>query len=617
MVLEQAIPPFLDWLRAGWRPFLGALLAAAALALFVGFLASALRHGPINALRITFGTALTGMRELSRISPRRVLAMARLAFQESLRRRVLVVFGVFVIALLFGGWFLDRHSNHPARLYLSFVLTATNYLVLMLAIFLSAFSLPNDVKNRTIYTIVTKPVVAWEIVIGRLIGFCAVGTLMLALMCLFSYFFVQRGLRHTHDVDPQQLVARTYTDDGVTRREQRGVTSLSGHHRHEFTVRDDGRGVVKPERDHTHDVEIVNTGEEQRQYELGSARGLLLARVPVRGKLRFLDRTGRPGEGTNVGYEWKYRKYIEGGTLAAAIWRFEGLQAKDFPDGLPLEMTIRVFRSYKGEIEEGITGIIELVKPAPLGPDGMPTAPDGGLRSIEWSFTAQDFSVMQQRIPREIVARDGSGNERTVDIFRDLVDPRTGELEVWIRCLDREQYLGMAPADLYLRAANRPFWMNFVKGYVSIWFQMVVVTGFGVAFSTFLSGPVAMVATLAAMVMGFFKGFAFDVASGEMPGGGPLESFVRLVRQWNQLTELEESVGTWIVQRIDGVLMLIVQAISYAMPNCGMFNTSRFVAYGFDIPADLMAQHLTVTLAYAAVVSVAGYFFFKTREIAA
>ena len=193
MVLEQPIIPFLNWLRENLGTFATMLLAVVGLGLFVGFLAGALRHGPGHSLRMTGRTFLTGLRELTQVSPRRLLAIARLAFQESLRRRVLVVFVVFVVALLFAGWFLDRNSDHPARLYLSFVLTATYYLVLLLAVFLSAFSLPNDIKNRTIYTVVTKPVRAWEIVLGRILGFCAIGTLLLVLMCLFSYVFVQRG----------------------------------------------------------------------------------------------------------------------------------------------------------------------------------------------------------------------------------------------------------------------------------------------------------------------------------------------------------------------------------------------------------------------------------------
>ena len=633
MVLEKPILPFLEWLAINAGPFLAVLLISGLAGTFLGFLAAALRHGPLEAARMTVRTLGTGLVELVQLSPRRLLAIARLAFQEAIRRRVLVVFILFVVALLFAGWFLDRRSRHPGPLYLSFVLTATNYLVMVLAIFLSAFSLPNDVKNKTIYTVVTKPVRGWEIVVGRMLGFIGIGTLLLALMCLFSYFFVQRGLQHTHELTAADL-KEVPVEEGVgdaTAMVRRGETSNRRYHRHEVETRADGTVVAVPTHDHTHEVKALGDGT----YEVGPARGQLQARVPVRGELWFLDRNGSPslqidkttgqpvgrGVGVNVGNEWKYRSYIEGGTLAAAVWRFKGLRAEDYrQDTLPLEMTIRVFRTYKGIIDKGLTGTIQLVKPAPFGRFGVPDPAkglDGGLRSVELSFTAQDYEVYRPRIPRMIEARDASGSLRQVDVFKDLVDPETGELEVWVRCLDKAQYFGMAPADLYLLALNRPFWLNFIKGYISIWFQMVVVTCFGVAYSTFLSGSVAMIATAASLVMGFFKGFVFDVATGAMPGGGPMESMVRLVRQWNQMAELEPGIGTTIVKQIDSVLMLFVQGISYLMPDCGQFNTSGFVAYGFDIPPDLMLQHLMTTLAYALVVSAAGYFFFKTREVAA
>ena len=77
------------------------------------------------------------------------------------------------------GYGQSRPVYNPARVYLSFVLTSTNYLVLLMALLLSAFSLPNDIKNRTIYTVVTKPIRASEIVLGRTLGFAAVGTAML------------------------------------------------------------------------------------------------------------------------------------------------------------------------------------------------------------------------------------------------------------------------------------------------------------------------------------------------------------------------------------------------------------------------------------------------------
>ena len=113
-----------------------------------------------------------------RFSPRRVFALARLAVQESMRRRVWVALVVFGVVLLFAGWFLDAvddpqklSSFDPGKLYINFVLTATTYLVMLLAIFLERLSLPTDIKNRTIYTIVTKPVRTGEIVLGRILGF--------------------------------------------------------------------------------------------------------------------------------------------------------------------------------------------------------------------------------------------------------------------------------------------------------------------------------------------------------------------------------------------------------------------------------------------------------------
>ena len=47
--------------------------------------------------------------------------------------------------------------------------------------------------------------------------------------------------------------------------------------------------------------------------------------------------------------------------------------------------------------------------------------------------------------------------------------------------------------------------MNFVKGYFGIWLQMVLVIGFGVMFSTFLSGPVAMIATVGVLLGGLLR----------------------------------------------------------------------------------------------------------------
>ncbi len=95
-------------------------------------------------------------------------------------------------------------------------------MVLLLGLFLSCFSLPADIKNKTVQTIVTKPVRSTEIVLGRIVGFTAVGTMLLVIMGVLSYFFVVRGVRHVHEV-------RTIDADGKS-----GKPTSMPNHSHTF-----------------------------------------------------------------------------------------------------------------------------------------------------------------------------------------------------------------------------------------------------------------------------------------------------------------------------------------------------------------------------------------------
>src|SRR5207248_9201646 len=186
---------------------------------FICFVIASLQYGPSEAFYYVARAMFSAVTEdLPRFSPRRTLAIARLAVQEAIRNRVLVGFGVFIVLLLVAGMFLDVENSNPARVYLSFVLTSTNYLVLLMALLLSAFSLPNDIKNRTIYTVVTKPIRASEIVLGRTLGFSAVGTAMLVAMGVISYFFVTWSLSHDHGVEPASITEEAGKDGTVVRR---------------------------------------------------------------------------------------------------------------------------------------------------------------------------------------------------------------------------------------------------------------------------------------------------------------------------------------------------------------------------------------------------------------
>jgi len=595
------VPPLSQWLAWALFSWLLVVLCLAAAGVLIGWLVATLRGGPVSATRATLRALADAALDLTHISPRRTAALTGLTIKESIRRRVVVVFAVFVLILLFAGWFLDPGSTDPARLYLSVVLTTTSYLMLLLALFLSALSLPADIKNRTLHTVVTKPVRRSEIVLGRILGFAAVGTCLLAVMGVISYAFVVRGLTHTHELTTADLQP---VEGAAADRPHalEGRTSQVHRHRHKVTVNSSGVGRVETEQGHWHELSTQGSGDRVT-YRLGPPQGMLLARVPIYGKLRFKNSTGQDLEkGISVGDEWTYRSYIEGATLASAIWTFSGIREKDFPEGLPVELTIEVFRTHKGEIEKGVPGSLSVRNPR-----------SGRMVEVRL-FPAKKFATDVQFIPRVLETPEG----RKGDLFQDMVSD--GQVEIWLRCAAAQQYFGAAQADLYLRARDAPFWLNFAKSYLGIWLQMLLVIGFGVMFSTFLSGPIAMLATAGALLGGMYSEFLGELAHHKVIGGGPVESMIRMVGQQNVVSELEPGLRTTAAQMTDKVLEVGLGVVSAILPDFGRFSfpdpEGRLaVATGFDIAPDVLIQCVLHALGFMVPLVVAGYFFLKKREL--
>ncbi|MBN2291939.1 MAG: hypothetical protein JXM70_05905 [Pirellulales bacterium] len=665
MVIETPQYPFFEWLPLSLMSFLLVCGSLLAVALVFGYLVAALRHGPIRAFTITARAIADGMVDLVSISPRRVMALTWLSIKDSIRRRVVVVFGVFILIILFAGWFLDPGSTHPLRLYISFVLPATSYLVLALVLFLSVFSIPADLKSKTLHTVVTKPVHASEIVLGRMLGYIAVGTIILAVMGTISYVFVLRGLNHKHIVTQADLESVGTTQeapDGDSEAPQstgmqKGISGRDHGHRHEVRIKADGRGILERTHDHWHPI-VRKTENGETTYEVGNPEGMLVARVPVYGKLRFVDRQRKAAEkGINVGDEWAYRSYIEGGSLAAAIWSFEGITPEAFPKQLPVEMTLGVFRSYKGDIEKGIPGSL-LVR-----------NPKTGLTVEAKIFRATEFETDIQNIPKEFTitpsnvyyldaikvseaekhaneekdakdeknaqtaqadgeqeageqiasykrreAGDDIKNKGKLDLFEDLVDG--DRVEIWLQCLAPAQYYGAAQADLYLHAKDASFFLNFVKGYFGAWMQMVLVASFGVMFSTFLSGPIAMLATVGVLIGGFFRTSVIEVARGENYGGGPAESIIRIFTHQNVTSEANPGLQTDVAQMCDAVIQHCLGIAARLLPEFGQFSCADYLAYGFNISSTWISEHGLTVLAFFFVLFVLGSFILKTREVA-
>ncbi len=593
MTIETPLDAFSDWWAAASLTWLAVVAAVALLSIAIGYVFAAVQVGPIAAIRRSAAFLRSAVMDLVRLSPRRVTAIARLAMLESVRRMVLAVFVVFLVILLFAGWYLDPTSNNPARLYLSFVLSTTSYLVLLLALFLSVFSLPNDIRNKTIYTIVTKPVRPSEIVLGRIIGFSAIGTVLLLATGLVSYIFVVRGLNHTHEIEEARTHATAGSDDAnedvVAHR-----TTLVHNHRHEYL---EGDHRTSTDRGHWHRVE--STGDDN--FAVGGVEGLLVARVPVVGSLTFRDRNGELAEkGVSVGQESRYRSWIEGASQQAAVWIFEDVTPQRYPNGLPLEMNLGVFRTHQGDKgKRGILGSIILRNPD-----------DPKIATAPRNFIAQEY-----RSDLKLMARELSGeNGEALDLFDDLTSD--GRLEVMIICLEGGQYYGVSPTDVYLRSRNASFFGNFMKGYSGIWLQMLIITTIGVTLSTFLNSAVAMLGTLVLIVAGFARGFMSDVAADRVLGGGPLESLIRLVTQANVSSPLEVGVGGDLATTLDDLYQGMMGGVIYLVPDLSKLGNSNRVANGFDIPWNEVFIHTYTAFGYMLPVFVAGYLFLKMREVA-
>jgi len=607
MVLEEAIPKFSQWIGPAFLWYLFAASLVAVIAAAAAWLVQSAVYGPLQAGDRVYRGILSGVHDLAGMSPRRIWALARLAIQEALRRNVLVVLALFAILVLFAGWFLDPASVNPGKLYLGFILTATNFLVCMVTLILSVFSLPADFKAKAIQTVTTKPVRTGEVVLGRMLGFSIVGTALLAVMGAVGWGFVVRSVQHGHELTAEDVIEIRSEDGTVTGYE--GRTSLDRGHRHRFELAADGTGRTDHTQGHRHDIEAITTGGSTT-YRVSRPLGLLEARKPLRGTLRFLDRQGLPSaKGISVGAEWSYRQYIEGGKLAAAIWTFEGVNEADFPDGLPLEMLVRVFRTHKGNIEKGIAGSVRVRHPS------------GSPQSDPRYFTAKEFTIDEWKVPRALSTTTADGGTQQIDLYRDIVSD--GKVEVVLQCLEPGQYFGVAQADFYLRSGDGSFAWNYVKSCLGIWFSMLLVTALGVMFSTFLAGPVALLATLSVVLVGLFREFIQRLFESQVtgdstiaPGGGPIESFYRLVTQTSITLDLEQTPFVAAMKGIDTALMAPMRLGAALFPSLSSLGTGDFVSSGFDIPFDLILAHSAETFGYLLAFFIIGALCLRAREVA-
>jgi ABC-type transport system involved in multi-copper enzyme maturation permease subunit len=128
---------------------------------------------------------------------RRVAAIARNAFREAVRDRVLYNLVVFVLLLIAGAIFLGEISaGQEAKIIVDLGLSAILLFGVFIAIFVGVGLVYKEIERRTLYAILSKPIGRGQFLLGKYLGLCLTLLVNVAIMGVglsLALIYVKRG----------------------------------------------------------------------------------------------------------------------------------------------------------------------------------------------------------------------------------------------------------------------------------------------------------------------------------------------------------------------------------------------------------------------------------------
>jgi ABC-type transport system involved in multi-copper enzyme maturation permease subunit len=516
--------------------------------------------------------------ESVRMRIRRIYALAKLSFKEAVRRRVLYVLGMFLIFCLFASWFLTSKSEDQVRTYVQVMALLTTILLLFSSVLLASFSIPADIKQQTIHTIVTKPVERFEVVLGRFFGFLALMTLVLVIMTTVSLYLILQGV--TPEAAFESLKARV---------------PLRADLRFENTESDRFAVNVGREWDYRSYITAPNPDQKDRaqtaRWDFATLDRSLGARDKVRGEYTFdIYRTTTGIEGQDVTCKFRFK-----------TWRYREGNDKIFVSELGASKADPIKH---GDLAEKL-GYYEIT--------GLPVT----------DYHTQTFDVPAGLFRNALE----SDPERLAEIRARAQE--TGKappalLEVRVTCESLTQYVGMNKNDLYFRLDEEGGWeklqfsLNYFKAAFGLWLRLALLIGVAVVASTYLSGVITLLLTLLLYIGGVCKDSIREVALGINQGGGPVEAMVRISRRELTGPSMRESEATTeqLVSAFDEGFRGMMRVVLHAIPDVDRFDLTKYVAEGFDVSIEQMVLSFLLLAAYLLPWALIGYYLMKSREVA-
>ena len=543
---------------AGLQTWLSVVGVVAGLVLVVGLVVTLATRGPAGVAG--FGKAiLATLKDLVLIAPGRVLAVAQLTWREALRRRALYVFALFAVLFMFAGWFLSNSGNRPAdqvKVYVSFVLTVISWLTLLVMLLLSCWGIPEDIRRRSLHTVVTKPARRSEVVLGRMLGYSLIGTVLLGVMGVFGYVWI------TRQAPEAALTARR---------------PLFGD------VRFYGRDGLPAEKG-------LNVGNvwEYRGYIDGASR--------MKAVYSF------EGVTDDALRDVLIEDPDTGETVPGRVLQFES----DFEG----------FRTVKGDMSRGLLIQYTYINPE----TGLTVADpsvfsleefDGNVHNVPSTLRAYDEEAGEERdydVLGDLVSADGR-----LEVEVRSLDPQQllglGKADLFVRPPDGSfaaSYAASVAAiwlKMILLVALGVTAGTFVKGPVAtlLVFTLLIV---GQTFQEFMGQ----------LLTGTLDPQNLD----GIDGGGPVEATIRILTHANTQKDLAPGLGTQIVKAVDYGLLSVLWAFSQLIPDLSAFDTAGRTAAGFSVPVRTrLLPAAAVTLAFLIPCYAVGTLSLRSRELEA
>ncbi len=127
----------------------------------------------------------------------KVWAVARNTIAQALRIKVAVVFIVMLLILLpllsmtLAG---DGTIKGKLQTFVSYGLSLISLLLCLLTIVISTYAVTSDIKQKQIYTVLTKPIRRYQLLCGKLLGIVLLDMLLLAVFA--GLIFGNRNYLH-------------------------------------------------------------------------------------------------------------------------------------------------------------------------------------------------------------------------------------------------------------------------------------------------------------------------------------------------------------------------------------------------------------------------------------